>query len=119
MDEPLDHFPFDPPESAPVFPGSQLLLRKVVLINFVITLAYMVPISLSIKAVGGANAELNIWGANILLLIMQVGLNLVAGSVMGFSKRYEPIGSALVISSLITAAVGFGTCIAIIWMMGL
>lgn len=103
--------PFDQLEPAPA-PKSPVPLGKVVLINFGIMLAYMALIGLTMTE--GSEAELGLLIGNAFLLAAQVGINLLAGLILVFSEQRKHIGSALLIGGLITAVIGFGTCLATI-----
>ena len=103
--------PFDQLEPAPA-PKPKMPLGKVVLINFSIMLAYMALISLTMNE--GSEAELGLLIGNAFLLTAQVGINLLAGLILVFSEQRRHIGSALLIGGLLTAVIGFGTCLAAI-----
>ena len=104
--------PFDQLEPPPASPKPKMLLGKVVLINFGIMLAYMAFIGLVINR-EGPDAGLGVGIGYAVLLALQVGLNLFAGMVWLFSKKLRHVGKAMLIGGLITAAIGFGTCLTV------
>jgi len=102
--------PFDQLEPPPTPPNPKMPLGKVVLINFGIMLAYMLLFSLLDH--GGPEAGLGALIGNAFALVLQVGINLLAGLILVFSEQRKHVGSALLIGGLITAVIGFGTCLA-------
>lgn len=108
--------PFDQLEPPPTPPKPKMPLGKVVLVNFGIMLAYMLLFSLLDH--GGPEAGLAALIGNAFTLVLQVGINLLAGLILVFSEQRKHVGSALLIGGLITAAIGFGTCLAALSLVG-
>lgn len=100
--------PFDQLEPAPA-PKSPVPLGKVVLINFGIMLTWMILVHLTVTETS-SNMYAK-FAADALLLTAQIGINLLTGLILVFSERSRHIGSALLLGALITAAIGFGTCL--------
>ena len=96
-EQPLDQpqTPFEPPKTMP--------LGKVVMINFIIMLVYMALTS-TMATSGGSEAGLG------MLIAAQAGLNFVIGLIFVFTDLRH-VGQAMLISSLLVGAVGFGLCI--------
>ena len=103
--------PFDQLEPPPNPPKPEKPLGKVVLINFGIMLTYMVLIGLTTTE-GSSDRELGLLIGNAFMLVVQVGINLLAGLILMFNEQRRHIGSALLIGGLLTAVIGFGTCLA-------
>ena len=102
--------PFDQLEPAPA-PKPPMPLGKVVLINFGIMLAYMAFFAL-VQDSSIPEAGLGALIGDAFLLVAQVGLNLLVGIILTFNPNRKHIGSAMIIGGFITAAIGFGTCLA-------
>lgn len=103
METPLDQpqTPFEPPKRMP--------LGKVVLINFGIMLVYMALTS-PLAASGGHEAGLGMLVADAMLVVAHAGLSFILGLILIFTDQRH-VGQALLISSMIVGAVGFGLCI--------
>lgn len=104
METPLDQpqTNFEPPKRMP--------LGKVVLINFGIMLTYMALTSMMDTSGGGGEAALGVLAVDAALIVLQAGLNFVLGLILVFTDQRH-VGQAMLISSLIVGAVGFGLCI--------
>ncbi|HNE28785.1 MAG: hypothetical protein U0U46_07005 [Saprospiraceae bacterium] len=102
-EQPLDQpqTPFEPPKTMP--------LGKVVMINFIIMLVYMALTS-TMATSGGSEAGLGMLIADAMLIAAQAGLNFVIGLIFVFTDLRH-VGQAMLISSLLVGAVGFGLCI--------
>lgn len=103
--------PFDQLEPAPA-PKPPMPLGKVVLINFGIMLAYMAFFSLTQNESDHEGGIVVLIG-DAFLLVAQVVLNLIIGIVLTFQPNRKHIGTAMIIGGFITAAIGFGTCLAV------
>lgn len=101
--------PFDqlapPPPAKPKIP-----LTKVVLYNFGIMLAYLLLLNLFAGS-DGPEGNLGVMIGMSFLLLVQVGINLLAGLILLFRRDKRPLGSALLLGGLLTAVIGFGTCV--------
>lgn len=100
MEEILDQ-PTTPPQQPKKMP-----IGKAVLFNFGIMLAYM-----ALTGVGQGEAGLGNMATDALLILAQVGLNLLVGLIMLFNEESRNLGAALLISGLIMGVIGFGACI--------
>ncbi len=101
-EQPLDQpqIPFEPPKRMP--------LGKVVMINFIIMLVYMALTS-TMAGSGGSEAGLGMVIADAMLVVAQAGINFLIGLILVFTDLRH-VGQAMLISSLLTGAVGFGLC---------
>ncbi len=106
MDEPFDQI--DP---LPDQPKSKKPLGIVVFANFCIMLSYTMFFWVS-EDIRNPYAGLEDLVMNALYLAGQVVLNLLIGFALTFDLKYKHIGSAMLIGGVITALIGFGTCIA-------
>ena len=107
----MQNEPFDQLEPLSTPPKPKMPLGKVVLINFGIMIAYMLLTSLSMGS-GGSEAGLGVVVADAFLILAQVGINMLLGMILVFSAEKKHIGSALLIGGVITAVIGFGSCLA-------
>ncbi|MBK8557001.1 MAG: hypothetical protein IPL65_15070 [Lewinellaceae bacterium] len=103
MNDPLDHnSPADQPQKRP--------LGKVVMINFGIMILYMLFSSLSTAGGSGSEAGLSSMILDAMLLVLQVGTNLVLGLVLLFTDHKE-VASGMLVSALLIGIIGFGACV--------
>ncbi len=93
MEEPLESFDFIPEQ--PKVPYG-----KVILVNFVILLAFILLIDKDPYAAGKA-----------FLIVIQVFLNIISGAVLMFTK-HKPLGKAMLLSAVVVLILGFGMCLA-------
>jgi hypothetical protein len=105
MQEPFDQLD---PNSNPTRP--KMPLGKVMLINFGIMIAYMLFGSLFFGSGHDGSMSLLAWDA--FLILGQVGLNMLIGIILLFSEPYKQVGSAMLISGVMMAVIGFGSCLA-------
>ncbi len=100
--------PLDQPQ--PNFePQKRMPLGKVALINFGIMLLYM-SLTATMDTGGGGEAALGMLAADAMFILVHAGLNFVIGLIFVFTDLRH-IGQAMLISSLLVGAVGFGLCI--------
>lgn len=86
-------------------PRPEMPLRKVLLINLGIMLAYM---GLT-YAGNSSDAEASLF-FDAFLIMAQVGLNLLLGFILVFMASTRYLGAAMLISGFVIGLVGFGTC---------
>jgi hypothetical protein len=109
----MQNEPFDQLEPLSTPPKPKMPLGKVVLINFGIMIAYMLLTSLTMGGSGGGGeAGLGVVIADAFLILAQVGINMLVGMILVFSAEKKHVGSALLIGGVITAVIGFGSCLA-------
>ncbi len=89
-------------------PKPKMPLGKVVLINFGIMIAYMMLNSLTVTR--GSEASLRILIADAMLILVQVGLNMLIGFILVFTEDHKQLGDALLIGGVIMGVIGFGSC---------
>ncbi len=99
----MQNGPFDQLDPLPNPPKPKMPLGKVVLINFGIMLAYM--------ALSSSNAEEALI-MDMMLIMAQVGLNMLAGLILVFTEKHKQLGGALLIGGVIMGVLGFGSCLA-------
>ncbi len=102
--------PFDQLDPNPNYSRPKMPLGKVMLINFGIMIAYMLFGSLFFSSGHDGSMSLLAWDA--FLILGQVGLNMLIGIILLFSESYKQVGSAMLISGVLMAIIGFGTCLA-------
>lgn len=85
-------------------------LGSAVLINFGIMVAYMLLTSLSMGT--GPEAGMGALAADAFLIVAQVGLNMLIGFILLFTRDHKQLGGALMISGIVMGVVGFGSCLA-------
>ena len=105
MNEPFDQLD---PQPKPVSP--KMPLGKVVLINFGIMIGYMILTSLSMGT--GPEAGLGVLAADAMLILAQVGLNMLIGFILVFTEDHKQLGGAMLIGGVIMGVLGFGSCLA-------
>ncbi|MCA0235125.1 MAG: hypothetical protein LCH81_01940 [Bacteroidetes bacterium] len=105
----MDIEPLDQPEQRPPDPNPPAPIGKAVMINFGIMLAYMVLTGLAYIGDRGSEAGLGSLIMDAVLLTVQVGANILIGALLLFSNN-KHIGKAMLLSGLLLAVIGFGTC---------
>lgn len=100
--------PFDQIDTPP--PRPKMPLGSAVLINFGIMVAYMLLTSLSMGT--GPEAGMGALAADAFLIVAQVGLNMLIGFILLFTRDHKQLGGALMISGIVMGVVGFGSCLA-------
>lgn len=113
---------FDPLDQGAQPPKPKMPLGKVVLINFGIMVAYMLLTSLLMGS--GHEAGLGVVVADAFLILIQFGINMLAGIVIVLTQNSHQhkearrqLGAALLIGGILTAVIGFGSCLAHITIM--
>ncbi len=101
---------FDQIDPLPNPPKPRMPLGKVVLINFGIMVAYMLLSSLAMDS--GPEAGLGVIVLDSVLILSQVGLNMLIGFVLVFTEDKKQLGGALLIGGIIMGVIGFGSCFA-------
>lgn len=108
---------FDPLDQRTPPPKPPMPLGKVVLVNFGIMFAYMLLTSLMMSS--GHEAGLGVIIADAFLILIQFGINMLAGIVIvltqnNYTHKVErrQLGAALLIGGVLTAVIGFGSCFA-------
>jgi hypothetical protein len=104
MNEPFDQLDL---LSAP--PEPKMPIGKVVMINFGIMVAYMLLSSLATDS--GSEAGFGVLALDAVLILAQVGLNMLAGLILVFIKDKKKLGGALLIGGIIMGVIGFGSCL--------
>lgn len=94
MNEPLDQFPQTARHS--------WSFGKIVLGNLCIMLAYIV--------LGGVFFKSGAIALHLILIVVQVALNILAGLGALFSTRFRKTGLAFLLSGLLVAVIGPGMC---------
>jgi hypothetical protein len=102
--------PFDQLDPNPNPTRPKMPLGKVMLINFGIMIAYMLLGSFSFGS--GHDASMGVLAWDAFLILAQVGLNMLIGIILLFREPYKQVGSAMLISGVMMAVIGFGSCLA-------
>ncbi|MFN0216237.1 MAG: hypothetical protein ACKVT2_18410 [Saprospiraceae bacterium] len=105
----MQYEPFDQLDPLPDPPKPKMPLGKVVLYNFGIMLAYMLLTSLAMGS--GHEAGLGVLALDAMLILAQVGLNLLIGFILVFTEDKKQLGGALLIGGIIMGVIGFGSCL--------
>lgn len=108
--------PFDQLDAPPPPPRPKMPLGKVVLINFGIMVAYMMLSSLSMGS--GSEAGLGVLALDAMLILAQVGINMLIGFILVFTENQKQLGGALLIGGIIMGVLGFGSCLAHVAILG-
>lgn len=106
----MQNEPFDQLDPLPNPPKTRMPLGKVVLVNFGIMVAYMMLTSLSMGT--GHEAGLGVLAADAMLILAQVGLNMLVGFILVFTEDHKQLGGAMLIGGIIMGVIGFGSCLA-------
>lgn len=85
-------------------------LGKVMLYNFGAMVCYMLLTSLSMGT--GYDKGMGVLAADAMLVLAQVGLNLLVGFVLVFTDEHKQLGGALLIGGVLMGIIGFGGCLA-------
>lgn len=99
----MQNEPFDQLDPLPNPPKPKMPLGKVVLINFGIMLTYM--------ALASGNVEEALI-MDMMLIMVQVGLNMLIGFILVFTENHKQLGGAMLIGGVIMGVLGFGSCLA-------
>lgn len=107
--------PFDQlnPRPNPIRP--QMPLGKVMLYNFGAMVCYMLLTSLMGT---GHDRGMSVLAADAMLVLAQVGLNLLVGFVLVFTEEHKQLGGAMLIAGVLMGIIGFGGCLAHASLMG-
>lgn len=103
--EPIDQ-PYNSP-SAPQRP--KMPLGKVVLINFSIMVTCMLLAGIDMGI--GYDVGMNVLVFDAFLVLAQVGINMLIGLILVFTKRHKQLGGAMLIAGVIMGVIGFGSCL--------
>ena len=101
--------PFDQLDPNPNPARQKMPLGKVMLLNFGIMIAYMLIGSFSFGP--GHDASMGVLAWDSFLILGQVGLNMLIGLILIFREPYKLVGSAMLISGVLMAIIGFGSCL--------
>jgi hypothetical protein len=94
--------PFDRPETVP--PPPKMPIGKVMAYNFGILLLYML-----LTGVGKGEAAIGSLMIDAVLIVVQAGLNLIAGVVLVLREQLA-LGRALLLAAFLVGIIGFGVC---------
>ncbi len=112
----MQNEPFDQLDPIPNPPKPKMPLGKVVLYNFGIMIAYMLLSSLAMDS--GPEAGLGVIVLDSMLVLSQVGLNMLIGFILVFTEDKKQLGGALLIGGIIMGVIGFGSCFAHMALLG-